>query len=86
MLGELIHSVLVFLEGLGYWGIMLGLMLEVIPSEIVLSYAGYLVSTGSITFWGAVAFGTIGGVIAQLFIGLVDTEEDLFLSDMENIF
>lgn len=52
MLGELIHSVLVFLEGLGYWGIMLGLMLEVIPSEIVLSYAGYLVSTGSITFWG----------------------------------
>ncbi|SCC53572.1 Protein of unknown function [Bacillus mobilis] len=23
MLGELIHSVLVFLEGLGYWGIML---------------------------------------------------------------
>ena len=47
---------------------MLGLMLEVIPSEIVLSYAGYLVSTGSITFWGAVAFGTIGGVIAQLFI------------------
>ena len=68
MLGELIHSVLVFLEGLGYWGIMLGLMLEVIPSEIVLSYAGYLVSTGSITFWGAVAFGTIGGVIAQLFI------------------
>lgn len=86
MLGELIHSVLVFLEGLGYWGTMLGLMLEVIPSEIVLSYAGYLVSTGSITFWGAVAFGTIGGVIAQLFIGLVDTEEDLFLSDMENIF
>lgn len=64
----MIHSVLVFLEGLGYWGIMLGLMLEVIPSEIVLSYAGYLVSTGSITFWGAVAFGTIGGVIAQLFI------------------
>lgn len=63
MLGELIHSVLVFLEGLGYWGIMLGLMLEVIPSEIVLSYAGYLVSTGSITFLGAVAFGTIGGLI-----------------------
>ena len=51
MLGELIHSVLVFRRT---WllGIMLGLMLEVIPSEIVLSYAGYLVSTGSITFWG----------------------------------
>lgn len=68
MLGDLISSILQFLEGLGYWGVMLGLMIEIIPSEIVLSYAGYLVSSGSISFWGAVVFGTIGGVFAQLFI------------------
>ncbi len=70
MLGNLIHSILVFLEGLGYWGVMLGLMIEIVPSEIVLAYAGYLVSSGSISFFGAIVFGTIGGVIAQLFIYL----------------
>ncbi len=47
---------------------MLGLMIEIIPSEIVLAYAGYLVFNGSISFIGAVVFGTIGGVIAQIFI------------------
>jgi membrane protein DedA with SNARE-associated domain len=56
------------LERLGVWGVMLGLMIEVIPSEIVLSYGGYLVSLGRISFLGAVAFGTIGGVAAQLFV------------------
>jgi len=68
MLADLVHSLLVFFEGLGYWGVMLGLMIEIIPSEIVLAYAGYLVSTGNISFIGAVIFGTIGGVIAQLFV------------------
>ena len=29
---------------------------------------GYLVFNGSISFLGAVVFGTIGGVIAQIFI------------------
>ncbi|WP_435367923.1 DedA family protein [Paenibacillus lutimineralis] len=47
---------------------MLGLMIEVIPSEIVLAYGGYLVHTGRINFIGAVIFGVVGGVIAQLFI------------------
>ncbi len=67
-MGDIIHSILVFLEGMGYWGIMFGLMIEVIPSEIVLSYGGYLVSKGEISFTGAVIFGTIGGVIAQIFV------------------
>ncbi len=67
-MSELIHSILVFFEGLGYWGVALGLMIEVIPSEIVLSYAGYLVSKGEINFAGAVFFGTVGGVIAQIFV------------------
>jgi membrane protein DedA with SNARE-associated domain len=66
--GDIIHSIIGFLEGMGYWGIMFGLMIEVIPSEIVLSYGGYLVSKGEISFTGAVIFGTIGGVIAQIFV------------------
>jgi membrane protein DedA with SNARE-associated domain len=53
---------------LGYWGIMLGLMIEVIPSEIVLAFAGFLVQRGDINFVEAVIFGTIGGTIAQIFV------------------
>ncbi|WP_058303186.1 DedA family protein [Gorillibacterium timonense] len=67
-MGQFIQQVLDFLTGLGYWGIMLGLMIEIIPSEIVLAYAGFLVARGEINFVEAIIFGTIGGVIAQLFI------------------
>lgn len=65
---EWIGAILRLVEQMGYWGIMIGLMIEVIPSEIVLSYGGYLVSQGRVSFFGAVLFGTIGGVAAQLFI------------------
>ncbi len=68
MIKELIHGILEWLTGLGHWGIMLGLMIEVIPSEIVLSYGGFLVSQGKVSFALAVVFGTIGGVIAQIFV------------------
>lgn len=57
-----------WIQQLGYVGIMLGLMIEVIPSEIVLAYGGYLVHLKTIHFAGAVFFGVVGGVIAQLFI------------------
>ncbi len=65
---ELIMKFLDWLMELGYFGIMFGLMVEVIPSEIVLAYGGYLVGLEQITFVGAVIFGTIGGVLAQLFL------------------
>lgn len=67
-MGEIIQSILNFLTGLGYFGVALGLMIEIIPSEIVLAYAGYLVSQGHINFIGAVIAGVIGGTIAQIFI------------------
>lgn len=65
---DFILSVLTTLTDLGYLGIALGLMIEVIPSEIVLAYGGYLITLGKINFVGAVVAGTIGGVIAQLFL------------------
>lgn len=57
-----------WIQNLGYFGIMLGLMIEVIPSEIVLAYGGYLVYGGHINYVGAVFFGVVGGVIAQVFV------------------
>ncbi|MGB8000404.1 MAG: DedA family protein [Anaerobacillus sp.] len=57
-----------WLLSLGYPGIAIALMVEIIPSELVLAYGGYMVSTGTIHFIGAVVAGTIGGTIAQLFL------------------
>lgn len=65
---EFIFSVLEFLSDLGYFGIALGLMIEVIPSEIVLGYGGYMISEGLLGYPGAIIAGTIGGTLAQLFL------------------
>lgn len=63
-----INTVLDFLSHLGYFGIALGLMIEVIPSEIVLGYGGYMISQGHINFFGALIAGIIGGTFSQLFL------------------
>ncbi|MFO1444770.1 DedA family protein [Bacillus sp. Bva_UNVM-123] len=65
---DFIQTIFEFLAELGYIGIAFGLMIEVIPSEIVLSYGGYLVSIGKINFWGAFLAGVIGGTFAQIFL------------------
>ncbi|MEH7354158.1 DedA family protein [Neobacillus drentensis] len=67
-MAQFINSVLEFLSQLGYFGIALGLMIEIIPSEIVLGYGGYMISQGHLNFVGAVIAGTIGGTLAQLFL------------------
>jgi membrane protein DedA with SNARE-associated domain len=64
-LHEWLSQILVWIESLGYWGIIIGLAIEVIPSEIVLGFAGYLVFKGDISFLGAVICGTIGAILQQ---------------------
>lgn len=49
---EVLDNVLQWVESLGYFGILIGLLIEVIPSEIVLGFGGYLVYKGDISFWG----------------------------------
>lgn len=61
-------ELLEFLGQYGFAGIAVGLMIEVIPSEIVLGYGGYLVSAGKISFIAALIAGMIGGTMAQLFL------------------
>lgn len=61
-------EILTILSDLGYLGIAIGLMIEVIPSEIVLGYGGFMISSGKISFIGAVIAGVIGGTLAQLFL------------------
>jgi membrane protein DedA with SNARE-associated domain len=63
-----ISGLLQLLSDWGYVGIALGLMIEVIPSELVLSYGGYLVSANKLHFLGALLAGIIGGTLAQVFL------------------
>lgn len=79
MLASIIDQLLQFFASLGYFGVALALMIEIIPSEIVLSYAGFLVADGKISFVGAVIAGTIGGTLAQIFYTGLDTTEDVQL-------
>ena len=67
-MSDFIYSILMTLSSLGYFGIALGLMIEIIPSEIVLGYGGYLISKGVLNYPLAVIAGVIGGTIAQLFL------------------
>jgi membrane protein DedA with SNARE-associated domain len=67
-MGEIVHRILEFVTGFGYWGILIGLAIEVIPSEIVLAYAGYLVYQGEINLVEAVIFGTIGCLLQQILL------------------
>ncbi|MEX2461011.1 MAG: VTT domain-containing protein [Paenibacillaceae bacterium] len=64
----MVHDLLNFFTQFGAWGVMFGLMIIIIPSEIVLAYAGFLVATTDISFWEAFIFGMIGGTIAQIFV------------------
>lgn len=52
----LAHEVTAFIAALGYWGIALGMAIESanipLPSEIILPFGGYLVSTGQLDFFG----------------------------------
>ncbi|MCK1993034.1 DedA family protein [Peribacillus muralis] len=68
MVSQLIMTILDWFAEMGYMGILLGLMVEVIPSELVLGYGGYLVGLGKMNFWGAVLAGVAGGTMAQLFL------------------
>ncbi|WP_029333455.1 DedA family protein [Exiguobacterium oxidotolerans] len=68
MLSSVVNTVLLYLADLGYFGIALGLMIEIIPSEIVLSYGGFMISQGTIGWPLAVVAAVIGGLFSQLFL------------------
>jgi membrane protein DedA with SNARE-associated domain len=62
---------------MGYWGIGIGMAIESanipLPSEVILPFGGYLVSTGRLDFFGVVMAGTVGGTVGSAlsyYIGL----------------
>ncbi len=73
----LTDAVVGIINSLNYLGIFVLMLLEStslpVPSEVVLPFAGYLVSTGTLEFWLVVLLATGAGVIGSLidyYIGL----------------
>jgi membrane protein DedA with SNARE-associated domain len=59
-----------WINSIGYWGILLGMVLESacipIPSEVIMPFGGYLVSTGHLNIIGVIVIGTLGNIIGSL--------------------
>jgi membrane protein DedA with SNARE-associated domain len=55
---------------LGYTGILVTMAIESacipLPSEIIMPFSGYLVTTGQFTMWGVTLAGAIGNVIGSI--------------------
>ncbi len=70
LLDMVIETVVAHIAALGYWGIGLGMAVESanipLPSEVILPFGGYLVSTGRLDFWGVVLAGTVGGTAGSV--------------------
>src|SRR5262249_38079527 len=60
-----------YFTSLGALGIILAFLVQIIPSEVILAYAGYLVFTGKISFAVAVFAGTLGCILEQLMLYVV---------------
>ena len=62
--------ILATISGLGYGGILICMAIESacipLPSEIIMPFSGYLVSTGRFTLWGVTLAGAVGNVIGSL--------------------
>lgn len=59
-----------WINSIGYWGILLGMLLESacipIPSEVIMPFGGYLVSTGHLNIIGVILVGTLGNILGSL--------------------
>jgi membrane protein DedA with SNARE-associated domain len=58
------------ISSLGYSGVILLMAIESacipLPSEIIMPFSGYLVSTGQMTLWGVAVAGAVGCVLGSL--------------------
>ena len=74
MIEEILEVISVFvlntIENWGYWGVFFLMAMESanipIPSEVVMPFSGFLVSTGVFSFWPVVLVGTLGQLSGSL--------------------
>ncbi len=55
---------------MGYMGVFVAMVLESacipLPSEIVMSFGGYLAWTGHLQLWWVILFGTLGNIVGSI--------------------
>ncbi len=70
ILEQLIAIIIGIISFLGYWGIFILMTLESmiapVPSEAVMPFAGYLVTTGRFSLWLVVFVATVGSIVGSL--------------------
>ena len=64
------HFIVAIISAMGYGGIVLLMAIESacipLPSEIIMPFSGYLVSTGELNLWGVAIAGAVGCVLGSL--------------------
>jgi membrane protein DedA with SNARE-associated domain len=64
------ETVIHLIESLGYWGVFIGMTIESacipLPSEIIMTFAGYVVWEGKMTLWGITLVGALGNLTGSL--------------------
>ncbi len=67
---ELSRFVIACISRFGYTGILLTMAVESacipLPSEIIMPFSGYLVTTGQFTLWGVTLAGALGNLVGSL--------------------
>ena len=70
---NLLNYALNLVQTFGYWGIFIGMSLNMtgieIPSEVIMPFAGFAVAQGSkMTLWGIAIIGSLGEVVGALIV------------------
>ncbi|MDR2888224.1 MAG: DedA family protein, partial [Lachnospiraceae bacterium] len=67
--------IILLMDQFGYWGILLLITIEnlfpPIPSEVILTFGGFLTTCTQMTVPGVIAFSTIGSMIGAVILYLV---------------
>lgn len=70
IIGILSSFIVATISAMGYWGVVLLMGIESmcipLPSEIIMPFAGYLVSRGEMNLWGVGLAGAIGCVVGSI--------------------
>ena len=72
---QLSQTFLNFIDAWGYFAVVILMAMEnaciPVPSELILGFAGYLVSAERMTFTGAMIAGMVGGMVGSIFAYVV---------------
>ena len=72
---QISQAFLSFIDSWGYFAVAILMAMEnaciPVPSELILGFAGYLVSAGKMTFTGAIIAGMVGGMAGSIFAYVV---------------